>query len=62
MGIVLKPHDVAKAILFLSSDDSSGITGTSLVIDCGYLAAAEWNTGTFNTLREELHAYPAGGR
>ena len=62
MGIVLRPHDVAKAILFLSSDDSSGITGTSLVIDCGYLAAAEWDTGTFNPLREELHAYPAGGR
>jgi NAD(P)-dependent dehydrogenase (short-subunit alcohol dehydrogenase family) len=44
MGIALTPHDVAKAIRFLSCDDSSGITGTTLTIDCGYLTAAEWDT------------------
>jgi NAD(P)-dependent dehydrogenase (short-subunit alcohol dehydrogenase family) len=44
MCIPLSPHDVAKAILFLSCDDSSGITGTTLTIDAGYLAAAEWET------------------
>jgi NAD(P)-dependent dehydrogenase (short-subunit alcohol dehydrogenase family) len=27
MGIALTPHEVAKTILFLSCDDSSGITG-----------------------------------
>ena len=37
------PHDAAKSILFLSCDDSSGITGTTLVIDAGYLTAAEWD-------------------
>jgi NAD(P)-dependent dehydrogenase (short-subunit alcohol dehydrogenase family) len=42
MGVALTPMDVAKSILFFSCDDSSGITGTSLTIDCGYLAAAEW--------------------
>ena len=42
MGIALTPHDVAKTIRFLSCEDSSGITGTTLVIDAGYLAAAEW--------------------
>ncbi len=44
MGIALTPHDAARAILFFSCDDSAGITGTSLVIDAGYLTAAEWET------------------
>jgi len=44
LGIPLTPHDVAKTILFLSCDDSSGITGTTLTIDAGYLTAAEWET------------------
>jgi NAD(P)-dependent dehydrogenase (short-subunit alcohol dehydrogenase family) len=44
MGVILTPTDVAKSILFFSCDDSSGVTGTSLVIDCGYLAAAEWDS------------------
>lgn len=42
IGVALTPHDVAKTILFLSCEDSSGVTGTTLVIDGGYLAAAEW--------------------
>ena len=44
LGIALTPEDVAKTILFLSCEDSSGITGTTLTIDAGYLAAAEWET------------------
>jgi len=44
MGVALTPHDAAKSILFFSCDDSSGITGTTLVIDAGYLIAAEWET------------------
>jgi len=44
MGIALTPEDVAKSILFFSCEDSSGVTGTSLVIDCGYLTAAEWDS------------------
>jgi NAD(P)-dependent dehydrogenase (short-subunit alcohol dehydrogenase family) len=43
MGVALTPHDVAKAALYFACEDSSGITGTSLTIDAGYLAAAEWN-------------------
>ena len=42
MGVALTPMDVARSILFFSCDDSAGVTGASLVIDCGYLAAAEW--------------------
>jgi NAD(P)-dependent dehydrogenase (short-subunit alcohol dehydrogenase family) len=41
-GVALKPEDVARSLLFLSCEDSAGITGTSLVIDGGYLTAAEW--------------------
>ena len=41
-GVPLTPHDIAKAVLYFSCEDSAGVTGTSLVIDGGYLAAAEW--------------------
>jgi NAD(P)-dependent dehydrogenase (short-subunit alcohol dehydrogenase family) len=41
-GVVLTPPDIAKAILYLSCEDSSGVTGTSLVIDGGYISTAEW--------------------
>ena len=43
MGIPLTPADVAKSILYFSCEDSVGITGTSLIVDAGYLAAAEWD-------------------
>lgn len=43
LGISLMPADIARAALFLSCDDSRGITGTTLVIDAGYLTAAEWD-------------------
>ncbi|MBI3413722.1 MAG: SDR family oxidoreductase [Verrucomicrobia bacterium] len=42
MGVPLTPHDIARAALYFSCEDSAGVTGTSLVIDGGYLAAAEW--------------------
>lgn len=42
MGVPLTPHDIAKSILYFSCEDSAGITGTSLIIDGGYLTAAEW--------------------
>jgi NAD(P)-dependent dehydrogenase (short-subunit alcohol dehydrogenase family) len=43
MGVAMQPTDIAKAALYLSCEDSSGITGTSLLVDGGYLAAAEWH-------------------
>jgi NAD(P)-dependent dehydrogenase (short-subunit alcohol dehydrogenase family) len=42
MGVPLTPHDIARAVLYFSCEDSAGVTGTSLVVDGGYLAAAEW--------------------
>jgi len=44
MGVSLTPEDVAKMVLYLSCDDSSGVTGTAMVIDAGYLTAAEWDS------------------
>jgi NAD(P)-dependent dehydrogenase (short-subunit alcohol dehydrogenase family) len=45
MGVALTPLDVARSILYLSCEDSAGVTGTSVTVDCGYLTAAEWATG-----------------
>jgi len=45
LGRFLQPLDIARAALYLSSEDSSGITGTAHVVDAGYLAAAEWDVG-----------------
>jgi NAD(P)-dependent dehydrogenase (short-subunit alcohol dehydrogenase family) len=42
MGVALTPADIAKAALYFSCEDSAGVTGASLVVDGGYLAAAEW--------------------
>jgi len=44
MGIKLESRDIAKAALYFSCEDSVGITATSLIVDCGYIAAAEWET------------------
>ncbi|MCR8633702.1 SDR family NAD(P)-dependent oxidoreductase [Paenibacillus radicis (ex Xue et al. 2023)] len=38
IGRLGKPVEVARAVLFLASDDASFITGTSLLVDGGYTA------------------------
>ncbi|MCL4402782.1 MAG: SDR family oxidoreductase [Acidobacteria bacterium] len=43
LGKALTAREVADAALYLSGDGSSGITGTTLIVDAGYLAAAEWS-------------------
>lgn len=44
MNRAMQPSDIARTILYLSCEDSAGVTGTSVVVDGGYLAAAEWDT------------------
>jgi NAD(P)-dependent dehydrogenase (short-subunit alcohol dehydrogenase family) len=46
LGSALTPVHIARAILYFACEDSAEITGTSLVVDGGYLAAAEWDSGT----------------
>jgi len=43
-GVVVQPREVAQAVRYLACEDSAGVTGTSLVVDGGYTAAAEWHT------------------
>ena len=43
----LWPDDIAKACLFFACEDSSGITATSLTVDGGYLACAEWDAAKY---------------
>ncbi len=40
---MLAPAEIADSVLYLSSPESSGITGALLLVDAGYLAAAEWS-------------------
>lgn len=44
-GRILQPSEIATSVAYLCSEEAGGITGTSLIIDGGYLATAEWNGG-----------------
>jgi len=43
LGEILSPEHVARAALYLVSDDSEGITGILHVVDGGLIAASEFN-------------------
>jgi len=43
LGKMLSPEDVARAAVYLVSDDSEGITGILHVVDGGLIAASEFN-------------------
>ena len=43
LGAILTPEDIARAALYLVSDDSLGVTGITHIVDGGLLAAAEYD-------------------
>jgi NAD(P)-dependent dehydrogenase (short-subunit alcohol dehydrogenase family) len=43
LGEILRPEDVARAALYLISEDSAGITGILHLVDAGLMAAAEFD-------------------
>jgi len=44
MGRMMQPEEIAAAVFFLSTPESSGMTGASLLVDGGKLAAVEWSS------------------
>ena len=43
LGRLLQSEDIARAILYLASDDSAGVSGASLLVDAGILAGCEYS-------------------
>lgn len=39
---LVKPEEIAEAVVFLASPSASAITGANLPVDCGYLVATPW--------------------
>ena len=53
-----EPEDIARAVLFLASDDAEWITGEALVVDGGLLAGRPWRKlGRAITERREITMY-----
>jgi len=44
LGRLVRPEDIAQAVLFLTSEASAAITGVNLPVDAGWLLAGSWHT------------------
>lgn len=54
IGVALTPRDIAKTVRYLACEDSTGVTGTTIVVDGGYIAAAEWECDRPTAFEERL--------
>ncbi len=45
LGRLAEPEEVARVIAFLASDDASYVTGSSVLVDGGWLADGGWDRG-----------------
>ncbi len=43
LGVLIQPDAIARAIVFLLSDEASVITGVNLPVDAGWLVAGSWS-------------------
>jgi NAD(P)-dependent dehydrogenase (short-subunit alcohol dehydrogenase family) len=61
IGRLLQPEEIATALAFLGSDAASGVTGTNLPVDGGWLASVGWHTyGGLETSREQTRLADSG--
>lgn len=42
LGRILRPEEVASVAVFLTTDEASGMTGSSVVVDCGLTASPDF--------------------
>jgi NAD(P)-dependent dehydrogenase (short-subunit alcohol dehydrogenase family) len=58
-----QPEDIARAALWLASDESSWVTGTAQVVDGGANAGRPWRRqGDWITKRRPIKLYRPEGR
>jgi NAD(P)-dependent dehydrogenase (short-subunit alcohol dehydrogenase family) len=63
IGRVGQPEDIARAALWLASDESSWVTGTAQVVDGGANAGRPWSRqADWITRKREIKLYRPEGR
>ena len=50
LGRIVEPEEIASAVLFLASQESSAVTGSALVVDCGLTSAS----GVYSLIKDQL--------
>lgn len=44
LGRMVRADEIAKAAVFLASDEATAVTGINLPVDCGWLVSTSWQT------------------